>query len=155
LQVIEQIEKGTTQGCKQDPSQVTKAPKLKKENGLIDWSRSAEQVCNHIRAMLPWPTPYTFFHRVGKPPLRIIVNRAAIPADVLICLPDEWVKHKQAPGTPMMFPEADRLSVECGEDFGLVEILELQPSGKKRMTAAEFLRGHPLKPGDHFGPEKE
>ena len=76
MQVIEQIEKGTVQGRKQDPSQVTKAPKLKKENGLIDWSRSAEQVCNQIRAMQPWPTAYTYFHRPGKPPIRVIITRA-------------------------------------------------------------------------------
>ena len=75
LQVIEQIENGTVQGRKQDTSQVTKAPKLKKENGLIDWSRTAEQVCNQIRAMQPWPTAYTFLHRPGTAPLRVIVTK--------------------------------------------------------------------------------
>src|SRR5205807_2109517 len=76
LQVIDQIGAGTVHGVKQDPSQVTKAPKLKKEHGLIDWGRSAEQVCNHIRAMQPWPTAYTFLHRSGQPPLRTILYRA-------------------------------------------------------------------------------
>jgi methionyl-tRNA formyltransferase len=152
LQVIEQIQNGTVQGRKQDPSQVTKAPKLKKEHGLIDWNRTAEQVCDHIRAMQPWPTAYTFFHRQGKSPTRVIVSRATIPRDVLICLPDQWVKHHK-PGTALMFPEPTRLTVESGDELGLVEILELQPAGKKRMTAAEFLRGHRLQEGDHFGPE--
>jgi methionyl-tRNA formyltransferase len=151
IQVIEQIQNGTVQGRKQDQSQVTKAPKLKKENGLIDWSRTAQQVCNHIRAMQPWPTAYTFFHRAGKQPIRLIVKRATVPRDILICLPDQWVK--QAPGTAMLFPEPFRLSVACGDDSSFVEILELQPVGKKRMSAAEFVRGHRLQEGDFFGPE--
>ena len=151
MQAIEQIKNGTVQGRKQDQSQVTKAPKLKKENGLIDWSRTAEQVCNQIRAMQPWPTAYTFFHREGKSPTRLIVTRAAVPSDFLFCLIDQWVK--QNPGMALMFPEPMRLSVACGDDFRLVEILELQPAGKKRMTAADFLRGHSIKPDDRFGPE--
>ncbi len=55
--VVERIATGEpVPGVKQDKSQVTKAPKLTKEHGLIDWTRTAEQVCNHIRAMQPWPT---------------------------------------------------------------------------------------------------
>src|SRR5262245_22812820 len=55
LQVIEQIAAGTARGSQQDKSQATKAPKLKKEQGLIDWTRTAQQVCNQVRAMQPWP----------------------------------------------------------------------------------------------------
>src|SRR5262245_16642536 len=77
LRVIDQIAAGTAKGIKQDQLQVTKAPKLKKEHGLIDWSRSATQVCNHIRAMQPWPTAYTFLHRPGHDPLRVILYRVA------------------------------------------------------------------------------
>ena len=65
---------------KQDKALVTKAPKLTKEHGLIDWTRTAEQVCNHVRAMQPWPTAYTFWHHAGRPPLRLIVCKAvALP----------------------------------------------------------------------------
>src|SRR5207249_11211732 len=76
LQVIDQIETGTTVGVKQDKAQATKAPKLTKEHGLIDWNRTAEQVCNQIRAMQPWPTAYTFLHRQGQPALRVIITRS-------------------------------------------------------------------------------
>ena len=55
------LEHGPVPGTKQDAALITKAPKLKKENGLIDWSRTAEQVCNQIRATQLWPTPYTCF----------------------------------------------------------------------------------------------
>jgi methionyl-tRNA formyltransferase len=135
-------------GCAQDKAQVTKAPKLKKEDGLINWSRSATEVCNQIRAMQPWPTAYTFFHRAGKAPTRIIVLRGQ-PYSAL-GHPEE-----RAPGT-LEDGEGDQpcLMVRVRHADG-VRILELQPAGKKRMTAEEFLRGYPIRPGDHFGPENE
>jgi methionyl-tRNA formyltransferase len=144
MQVIDQIAGGTATGIKQDKSQATRAPKLTKEYGLIDWSRTAEQVVNQVRAMQPWPTAYTFLHRQAQPPARIIVTRAgsvgpassAFRSGDAVVLPDR-------PGS---------LVVAAGEGT-LTEILELQPSGKKRMSAAEFLRGHRLQPGDRFGAE--
>lgn len=146
VQVIEQIAAGTVQGTKQDKSLITKAPKLTKEHGLIDWSRTAEQVCNHIRAMQPWPTAYTFFHRHGQQPLRLIVNRTG---GSLVC--PAGPAHP-FPGSVMFFSEKG-ISVATGHN-GVIEIIELQPAGKRRMAAVEFLRGHPLREGDRFGPEK-
>jgi methionyl-tRNA formyltransferase len=149
LKMIDEIAAGTAHGVKQDQSQVTKAPKLKKENGLIDWTRSAEQVCNQIRAMRPWPTAYTFFRREGKPPVRVIICRGRATV-VLFGGPHG----KSRPGLAVALPTGSgQLRVETGDDSGFVEIVELQPAGKKRMSAAEFLRGHPIQPGDHFGPE--
>ena len=149
LAVIDQVAAGTTQGVKQDKAGVTKAPKLKKEDGLIDWGRPAGQVCNQIRAMQPWPTAYTFFHREGKSPVRVMICRAET---ALAHVPAE-PQGEVAPGEA--FAIGGRLYVASGERMSLVTVLELQPAGKKRMSAAEFLRGHPIKPGDHFGPEKE
>jgi methionyl-tRNA formyltransferase len=151
VQAIDQIEAGTARGIKQDKSQVTKAPKLKKEDGLIDWARTAKQVCNQIRAMQPWPTAYTFFHRAGKPPVRVLVTKAKSLTDSTIFESDTW-GHR--PGEVLLFPGPSHLWVATGEDFDLIAILEVQPAGKKRMSAAEFLRGNPVKEGDHFGPEK-
>src|SRR5262249_29626988 len=145
-----QIEAGTAKGVKQDKSQATKAPKLKKEDGLIDWRRTPRQICDQIRAMQPWPTAYTFLHREGKPPVRVIVNKATVPTDYLYCDVDAW---SSQPGEMLMFPEPSRLSVTTSEATSIVEILELQPAGKKRMAATEFLRGRPVQPGDRFGPE--
>lgn len=126
---------------KQDPALITKAPKLKKENGLIDWSQPAERIVNHIRAMQPWPTAYTFLHRGGKPAIRTVIGRA---------------QHELARRTPGVSPgvvlsSSGRLFVSTSNED--VEIIELQAAGKKRITAAEFLRGHPLHEGDRFGPE--
>jgi methionyl-tRNA formyltransferase len=137
LQVLDQIAAGTAAGIAQDNSQATRAPKLKKEDGLIDWTRTAAQVCCQVRAMLPWPTPYTFWHRAGQQPLRLIVHKARPAAG------------SAAPGT--ILPTLDVLTVGAGE--GVVEVLEVQPAGKARMRAADFLRGRRPQPGDRLGPE--
>lgn len=138
---------------KQDPTLVTKAPKLKKEYGLIDWSQPAERVVNHIRAMQPWPTAYTFLKRANAHPLRVIINGAIIrepPASAGGVEPLSPPAHAEgSPGT--VLSSGQRCFAITGART--IEILELQPAGKKRMTAAEFLRGHPLQDGDRFGPE--
>jgi len=152
LQVIEQIQSGTVQGRKQDPSQVTKAPKLKKEHGLIDWNRSAEQVCNQIRAMQPWPTAYTFWHRLGQPPSRVIISFAVTYPELYdpSVPPGSIIIEPSNPKSPLLLVTAGL--IHPGQR-SLVTIYELQPVGKRRMTAEEFLRGHKLQAGDHFGPE--
>ncbi|HEV3085378.1 MAG TPA: methionyl-tRNA formyltransferase [Gemmataceae bacterium] len=143
--VVEQMVQGNPVGGKQDKSQVSKAPKLTKEHGLIDWNRPAPDMVNHIRAMQPWPTAYTFWHRQGQPPLRLILLKAAALADAnMPALP---------PGQVIMQPDSARLFVAAAPG-SQVEILELQPAGKRRMTAVEFLRGRKAQPGDSFGDEK-
>jgi methionyl-tRNA formyltransferase len=135
---------GPVEGVKQDAALVTKAPKIKKEFGLIDWTKPADDICRHVRAMQPWPTAYTFLHRPGKEPMRVIIGKA-----VVLPMPD-WVEHTQigrripSDGLP--------LAVVTGT-WELVEIHELQPAGKKRMSAEDFVRGYPFEPGDTFGPE--
>jgi methionyl-tRNA formyltransferase len=167
VETIQRLKAGPMTGEKQDPSQVTKAPKLTKEMGLIDWSQPAERVCRQVRAMQPWPTAYTYLHRAGKETMRVIVNRAQI-----FRLGDAAFPPLRAdaagnatpypPGEVMRFallpsranpnpPEFHGLYV-AGSD-AVLEVFELQPAGKKRMTAEEFLRGYPLGGGDRFGPE--
>jgi methionyl-tRNA formyltransferase len=141
LEVISCMEKGPVSGTKQDPNLVTKAPKLKKEDGLVDWSRSARQVCNQIRAMQPWPTAYTFFHHTGQPPLRLLITKAvADDSTTAAARPG----HAESEGTQALF-------VATAE--GRVKVVEVQPAGKRRMTAEEFLRGRRPGPDDFFGPE--
>ena len=144
LDVLAQMAKGPVPGAKQDAALVTKAPKLKKENGLIDWTRSAVEVCNQIRAMQPWPTAYTFFHHAGQPPLRLLVMKADA---------EESEAAPARPGHASAVAALKRLYVAAGGG-GRVRILELQPAGKRRMTADEFLRGRRPGPDDFFGPEQ-
>jgi methionyl-tRNA formyltransferase len=148
---------GAVEGAKQDPGLVTKAPKIRKEFGLIDWSKPAADIWRHVRAMQPWPTAYTFLHRPGKEPMRVIV--ATLGETVAIARPAFAAGSAPEPGTlfanftpggpGIKMPD---LAVYCraGE---MLEVRELQPAGKKRMTAAEFLRGYPVVPGMRFGPE--
>jgi methionyl-tRNA formyltransferase len=142
-EVIEQIKAGTTQGIKQDPALVTKAPKLTKEHGSIDWSQPGERIRNFVRAMQPWPTAYTTWHRTGQPPLRLIVGKTAVRSFAA----DE----SGQPGDVLLTGDNKRLCVAA--NGGVVEVLELQPAGKRRMTAEEFLRGRRPQPGDRLGPE--
>jgi methionyl-tRNA formyltransferase len=144
VEVTDRIAAGAAlEGVKQDKALVTKAPKLTKEHGLINWTRTAEQVCNQIRAMQPWPTAYTFWHHPGQPPMRLIVcQAAALPARADV----------PAPGKVVDAGDPARLHVAAGQQT-VAEVVELQPAGKRRMTAAEFLRGHRPRPGDRFGPE--
>lgn len=139
LETVDRLAAGPVQGVKQDPAQVTKAPKLKKEMGLIDWSRPADEICRHVRAMQPFPTAYTFYHHAHQPPMRLIVTKAAVASK------DDGT-HRE-PGKAI--PKPGRLIVQVGVGQR-VEVLELQPAGKRKMAAAEFLRGHPIHEGDWF-----
>jgi methionyl-tRNA formyltransferase len=146
-------------GVKQDPELVTKAPKIKKEFGQIDWSKDADNISRHVRAMQPWPTAYTFLHRPGKEPMRVIVNRVAefpLASVRNFVLPYGSVlmsyEPSQLAGTQITTNVTNRLLVMNGGGYAL-EILELQPAGKKKMTAEEFLRGYPIVEGMRFGPE--
>ncbi len=133
LDVIRAMKLGPVAGEKQDPALVTTAPKFKKEHGLIDWSKPATEIVDHIRAVQPWPTAFTFFLRPGHEPMRVIISRAT-------ALPGETAE-----------PGAVLDGLKLGTGAGLLQVEEIQPAGKKKMSAAEFLRGYPAKPGDRFG----
>jgi methionyl-tRNA formyltransferase len=140
--VIEQLASGSVTGVKQDRAQVTKAPKLTKELGLINWTCSAQQVCNQVRAMQPWPTAYTWWHRKDKPAMRLMIGRCRAHAEAAT---------GTIPGRCVIAEKITALQVASGT--GEVEILDLQPSGKRRMEAGEFLRGNTVREGDWFGAE--
>lgn len=136
---------GPVEGKKQDAALVTKAPKIKKEFGLIDWSKSAAEVERHVRAMQPWPTAYTFLH-TASPPHRLIVTKARVEP-----MPD-GVEHAQPGHVIELDGSGSRIGVVT-EDWKLVELLEVQPAGKRRMAIAEFLRGHRVGLFARFGSE--
>ena len=149
---------GPVEGVKQDPALVTKAPKIRKEFGLIDWTKPAETIERFVRAVQPWPTAYTFLHRPGKEPMRVIVNRAHVLAKFTreINYPTPGRIHPGIRLIPFGGPMIELFSglVVWGGQSTLVAVTELQPAGKKRMSAEEFLRGHDvLLPDVRFGPE--
>jgi methionyl-tRNA formyltransferase len=136
---IAAVVSGTAQIIPQDKAKVTRAAKLSKEDGLIDWMLPALAVHNLVRAMNPWPLASTLWtsQDASKPPLRLIIHRTR-PEDL------------ETSATPGEVLEAggDRLKIAAGK--GTVRIIELQLAGKKAMAADVFLRGHRIRPGDRM-----
>jgi len=129
---------------KQNEMQVTLAPRLKKSDGQVNWTKPAPQVYNHIRGVTPWPGAFTFLPAGRrKTALRVVIDRAVVaPAGSTKAVPGE------------VLAAADTgIDVACRR--GAVRILELTPAGKRRMAAADFLHGHPLEPGDRFRDRQE
>ncbi len=134
--VIDAIALGPIVVQLQERSKVTRAPKLRKEDGLIDWSRPARAVHNHVRAMQPWPAASTFWRprlSESKPPMRLIVHRTEITT---------------GEGTPgeVIVASGDRLVVAAGD--GAVALRSIQLPGKKASAPCDFMRGHRIVPGD-------
>ena len=134
LETIDSIEKGRATFTPQDESKTTYAPKLKKQDGLIDWKMSARQIHNRVRAFIPWPIAHTFLK--GKL-LRVWEARiSAIKAEGK--KPGEVVSKKD-----------NKLQIATGSE--VLEINRLQPANSKQMDIAAFLAGHDLKTGDTLG----
>lgn len=161
LEMVDKLAQGPVSGAKQDKALVTKAPKLTKEHGLIDWTRPAQAVCNQIRAMQPWPTAYTYLHREGQPPLRLLITKAGWRDDISwlqivvsngLLNSNSSLRDEAATAPPgHVLPatkKADVIPVATGN--GVVLIREVQPAGKRLQSAAEFRSGYRIKPGDLF-----
>jgi methionyl-tRNA formyltransferase len=136
-------------GTRQEPALATKAPRLKKEHGQIDWSRSAEQIRNQVRALKPWPGTFTFWSRPGHEPLRIVVDRVSIlglgiRAAALV----ETTAPAHLPGE-IVVSDRQQLIVATGD--GGLSLLAVQPAGKRVMPIADFLHGYHLREGDRLG----
>lgn len=128
-------------GVKQNPELATKAPRLNKSDGAIDWSRSRTEIINQIRAFQPWPGSYTNWNRSKGQPIRIIVHKACRVSDL-----DEFNSEVQ-PGQACLSTKSD-LAVMTGD--GPLKLVEIQPAGKRKMEVAEFLRGYSPEIGDLF-----
>jgi methionyl-tRNA formyltransferase len=139
LSLLENWDRQSPIGVVQDPAQATRAPRLKKSDGAVDWSRSAREIRNQVRAFQPWPGTYTNWHREADEPLRLILEQVStLPADDAIATPGQVVR-----------VDKRQLVVAAGQ--GYVAIDRLQPAGKRSMEISEFLRGHAVQPGDRFG----
>jgi len=137
VETLRGLERGTIRSTPQDDSKATLAPILTKEDGRMDFSRSAQELFNRLRGFQPWPGAFTTFN--GK---TLRVHRAQpvlapfelIPAEIAI--------------------EGTHLFVGCANDNNAITALDLskvQLEGKRRMTAQEFINGYRLKSGDRLG----
>jgi methionyl-tRNA formyltransferase len=136
LETLQRLQAGTATPQPQDNARASRAPLLKKEHGVIDWSLSAQQIANRVRGFLPWPGCYTSFR--GR---KLQVWRAkANPS-----------RDREGAETPLSHGEllvhGGSLFVACGQQTSL-QLLELQLEGRRRITAAEFLHGEQPSTGE-------
>ena len=139
VETLRGLDTGQVRPTPQDHSQATLAPILKKEDGRMDFTRSADDLFNRLRGFQPWPGAFTTFK--GK---TLQVHHA------------QPLQHavKLTPGEIAV--EGTRLFVGCGKNKAqdadtALELIEIQLEGKRRMTAQEFINGYRPKSGDHLG----
>lgn len=131
LRTLEGLEKGTLIPRPQDHSQATFAPKIESTMGQIDWNQPARKIFNLIRGLNPSPGAYTFWE--GQR-LKIYASRI-VPSDSIF-----------EPGRVI---DPGRLLVRCGEDA--LELTEVQPAGKRRMSGRDFVNGYKIRIGAKLG----
>ena len=135
MDALEIIDNRSYRLLEQDEDKVILAPKLKKEDGLIDWDAPAAAIHNQVRGVLPWPGAFTGFRgRLLK----------IFETDVLAVFPN----HKPVPGEVL---KADKhgIIVACGRGF--LSLKELQLEAGRRMPAQNFIIGHELQAGEILG----
>ena len=137
IETLDALQSGSVHPQKQDETRATLAPILTREDGLIDFNRTAAEIYNRWRGFQPWPGAYTTLDG-KKLTLHHMHPIDAQPSATTHQTPGELRTH------------AGQLYAACGAGTTL-QILELQLEGKKRMLTADFLRGHPLPPGARLG----
>ena len=133
LDAIRGMKKGTLHAVRQDESLATYAPRLRKEDGLINWSRPAKAIANLICGLDPWPSAYTYLD--GE--LLKLFKARAISLD-----------REVQPGTIL---EIDSTTIKVAAKDGAVLIEELQRPGKKRLKVSEFVKGYSISLGKRLG----
>lgn len=134
VDTVRLILEGKVDTFAQDNSQATSAPKIFKEDCRIDWQLSSSFVHNHIRGLSPYPGAWT-------------IHQGADDSDVMIKVLRSRVI--EGTGQPGEVIDADKsLVIACGE--GAIEILQIQQQGRRRLEAADFLRGYPISKGHFF-----
>lgn len=178
IETIAKIEGKEAPRIPQDKGRATYAPRLKKEDGLIDWKRSASQIERFVRAMDPWPGAYTYVkvksknEKVPREIQRISGtkssesfqdSRGKVKTEERKNILKIWkaeiayrVSHiadrKFQPGEVIDITK-EGMVVVCGE--GLLLVKEVQPAGKKRMSASSFSSGYRIKRGDILNNKSE
>lgn len=136
VRALDAAERGSAHLVPQDDGQASYAPKLSKTQGRIDWNAPAAVIERMVRATTPWPGAVTAWR--GEP-LKIV--RAALAPAI----------GSKPPGAVMQ-AGPDALIVATGE--GALAVTELQPAGRRRLSAREFLAGYKVQVGDRFGDDK-
>ncbi len=133
VQTLARLEAGTIVPRKQSDADATLAPILQKEDGRVEFTRSAAEIRNRLRGFQPWPGAFTTFR--GKTLAFHAVREAEGDASLR---------------AGELATRGGHLLAGCGGGSAL-DLLEIQLEGKRRMSAREFLNGYPLKPGERLG----
>lgn len=133
LDTLAGIEAGTLQPVPQDDARATRAPMLRKEDGRLDWSRTASELERRVRGLSPWPGAFTLH---GGRRLKVL---AAAPGSAA---------REAEPGTVSAVDDA--IEVACGAGTSL-RVLEVQPESRRPMAAAAFASGARLAVGERLG----
>jgi methionyl-tRNA formyltransferase len=133
LETIHRLKRGELTALPQDHSKASYAPPLKKEDGRIDWQRSAQEIQNQIRGTLPWPGAFT---RVGNKLFKIFKSELGRSTT------------KEPPGT---VTDVSTCGITVITGNGHLLITEVQLQDRKRMAVAEFVKGNPITTGTQLG----
>ncbi|MBO0910931.1 MAG: methionyl-tRNA formyltransferase [Acidobacteria bacterium] len=131
IETLRGLDDGSIRPQKQDDSRSTLAPILKKEDGRVDFKRRAEEIYNRLRGFQPWPGAFTSFR--GK-----TLNLTAVK-----------VSSEEAPEAELLVKNG-RLFAGCAGRTAL-ELFEVQPEGRKRISAREFVNGYRPESGERLG----
>jgi methionyl-tRNA formyltransferase len=134
VQTIPEHVTGRIQPRPQHAEGATYAPKIKKEDGRLDWKQPARMLWNRVRALTPWPGAFSYLQNGPRPTL-LKIWRAEVTARA---------------GTPGEILQADNAGIVVGCGCNALRILELQREGGRRLQASEFLAGHKLKAGQRL-----
>ncbi len=144
IEVVEAMAAGAAVEEPQDYMFATYAPRLTRDDGLLDWSLPASFVHNRVRGLFPWPHAHTFLD--GR---RLILLRTR----VVPCPTESSIETRElaaaVPGT-VLAVDGSGIQVATGHG-GRIEILELQPEGRRPMLVRDFLAGHSVAPGTMLG----
>jgi methionyl-tRNA formyltransferase len=135
VDVIDEVVGGRAIETAQDDAAATYAPRLTKQEGVIDWQRPALALHNHVRGLRPWPNAFTFLSSQ-----RLVIHRARLSAH-------------QTPGFEAGIcaaADGEAITVACGDGQAL-DLLQVQPDGRRVMPARDFLAGYGRLSGQRFG----
>jgi methionyl-tRNA formyltransferase len=135
-QALDQLSQGTAPRQPQDPASATYAPKLSREAGSIDWKEAAQVIERKIRAYDPWPGAFGLLHGASTKPLHLKIFRSTVVDQIASAQPGEVIC-------------ASNSEMVVGTGRGLLRLDEVQLEGRRRMSAADFLRGF-SSPNFHF-----
>jgi methionyl-tRNA formyltransferase len=135
VKTLEELARGTIAARPQDDARATLAPLLKKEDGRLDWTRSADEIARRVRGLQPWPGVVT---ALGGADLKVMSAR-----------PEPGPATDAPPGT-LLSVDRDGLVVASGGGTRL-RLLEVQPESRRAMPAAAFAAGAHLTPGARLG----